>query len=286
MGDNPLICIDSVIAYIEEHLNGNLDLETVADAVHYSKYHLHRIFSETIGMTLHDYANRRQLTEAAKLLVFSDKPIIEIASICGYESQQSFTTAFKAMYKTAPAQYRDKGCFYPLQLRFTLHRKQSVGKYTLHQIQLALFSDIPAWMDLMRLVIDGYPVMNETEYLENLKGSILEKRALVLKDGPVLIGALAFSRSPGSIDFLGIHPQYRNCGIQKLFLNALLLIYLPGQDISTTTYRKGDKADTGYRNMLLKLGFSERELLTEYGYPTQRFVYQSRHGEEEDHASP
>ena len=38
--------------------------------------------------------------------------------------------------------------------------------------------------------------------------------------------------------------------------------------------------------MLLKLGFSERELLTEYGYPTQRFVYQSRHGEEEDHASP
>ena len=122
--------------------------------------------------------------------------------------------------------------------------------------------------------------------LENLKESILEKRALVLKDGPVLIGALAFSRSPGSIDFLGIHPQYRNCGIQKLFLNALLLIHLPGQDISTTTYRKGDKADTGYRNMLLKLGFSERELLTEYGYPTQRFVYQSRHGEEEDHASP
>ena len=110
----------------------------------------------------------------------------------------------------------------------------------------------------MRLVIDGYPVMNETEYLENLKESILEKRALVLKDGPVLIGALAFSRSPGNIHFLGIHPQYR----------------------------KGDKADTGYRNMLLKLGFSERELLTEYGYPTQRFVYQNRHGEEKDHASP
>ena len=128
MGDNSLICIDSVIAYIEENLNGNLDLGTVADAVHYSKYHLHRVFSETVGMTLHDYANRRQLTEAAKLLVFSDKPIIEIASICGYESPQSFTSAFKAMYKTAPAQYRDKGCFYPLQLRFTLHQKQSAEK--------------------------------------------------------------------------------------------------------------------------------------------------------------
>ena len=168
MGDNSLICIDSVIAYIEDHLNGNLDLETVADAVHYSHYHLHRIFSETVGMTLHDYANRRQFTEAAKLLVFSDKPIIEIASICGYESQQSFTTAFKAMYKTAPAQYRDKGCFYPLQLRFTLHLKQSADQYTHQQIQPALFSDIPTWMDLLRLLIGGYPVTNETEYLAHL----------------------------------------------------------------------------------------------------------------------
>ena len=99
MSDSSLICINSVIAYIEDHLYGNLNLGTVADAVHYSKYHLHRVFSETVGMTLHDYVNRRQLTEAAKLLVFSNKQIIEIASICGYGSQQSFTTAFKAMYK-------------------------------------------------------------------------------------------------------------------------------------------------------------------------------------------
>lgn len=97
MSDSSLTCINSVIAYIEDHLNGNLDLGTVAAAVHYSKYHLHRVFSETVGMTLHDYANRRQLTEAAKLLVFSNKQIIEIASICGYESQQSFTTAFKLL---------------------------------------------------------------------------------------------------------------------------------------------------------------------------------------------
>ena len=54
MSDSSLICINSVIAYIEDHLYGNLNLGTVADAVHYSKYHLHRVFSETVGMTLHD----------------------------------------------------------------------------------------------------------------------------------------------------------------------------------------------------------------------------------------
>ena len=91
------------IRYIEDHLNDKLELDIVAAALHYSKFHLHRIFTKTIGLTIHDYAQRRQLTEAAKLLVFSQKPIIEIALISGYESQQAFTGIFKAMYKTTPA---------------------------------------------------------------------------------------------------------------------------------------------------------------------------------------
>ena len=39
-----------------------------------------------------------------------------------------------------------------------------------------------------------------------------------------------------------------------------------------TTYRSCDRADTGWRAILKKLGFEERELLTEFGYPTQHFV--------------
>ena len=84
---------------------------------------------------------------------------------------------------------------------------------------------------------------------------------------------MTFSRIAGSIEFLGIHPQYRNQKIQKLFLEVLLETYLPGQEISMTTYREGDKADTGHRDLLKNLGFAERELLIEYGYPTQRFVF-------------
>ena len=272
MGNPSVTRIEAVIDYIENHLDGKLELKTVAEAVHYSKYHLHRLFTDTVGMTIHDYVQRRQLTEAAKLLVFSDQPIIEIALICGYESQQSFSSAFKAMYKSPPAEYREKRCFYPLQLRFTLHRSMSAMEFTMQDIHLARREDIPDWMNLMRLVIDGYPVMDEDDYSAKLEESIDEKRALVLKAGNVLIGAMAFTYFPGSIEFLGVHPQYRNRGLQRLFLDALLEIYLPGREISTTTYRAQDKADTGHRNLLLQLGFAEKELLTEFGYPTQRFV--------------
>lgn len=283
MGNQSIISIEAVIDYIESHLDGKLELETVAEAVHYSKYHLHRLFTETVGMTIHDYVQRRQLTEAAKLLVFSDKPIIEIAFICGYESQQSFSLAFKAMYKSPPAEYREERSFYPLQLRFILHRRTTAMEFTIQDIRLAEKKDIVDWMNLMRLVIDGYPVMDEDDYLAKLEESIDEKRALVLREGDILIGAMAFTYSPGSIEFLGVHPQYRNRGLQKVFLDALLEIYLPGQEISTTTFRERDKADTGHRDMLLQLGFAEKELLTEFGYPTQRFVLPPKKQEDIQH---
>ena len=271
--ENHIMNIDTVIDYIESHLDEKLDLEKVSKAVRYSKYYLHRMFANTVGMTIHDYVLRRQLTEAAKLLVFSVKPIIEIAFLCGYESQQAFSSAFKSMYKVPPAQYRDSGNFYPLQLRFVLYKNIPSKIFTKENICIAETGDIPAWMDLMHLVIDGYLVMDEMEYLNELTKAIEEKRALTLKESNILIGAMTFSKNSGSIDFLGIHPQYRNQGIQKLFLEVLMENYLPGQEIGMTTYREGDKADTGHRDLLKKLGFAERELLIEFGYPTQRFVF-------------
>ena len=279
MKDN-VVSIETVIEYVENHLDGKIDLDKVSEAVHYSKYHLHRMFTSTVGMTIHDYVQRRQLTEAAKLLVFSDKPIIEVAFICGYESQQAFSVAFKSMYKIPPAEYRDNGTFYPLQLRFSLYRNRVSRVFTKDDICFAEKSDLTAWMELMRLVIDGYPVMNEVDYLNAITKCINEKRALVLRDDNILIGAMTFSEQSGCIDFLGIQPQYRKQGIQRLFLDALVEIYLPGREVSMTTYREGDKADTGHRDTLKQLGFAERELLIEFGYPTQRFVLPPKHLED------
>lgn len=64
-----------------------------------------------------------------------------------------------------------------------------------------------------------------------------------------------------------------------MLLNELL----PGQEVTMTTYREGDKADTGYRSLLKQLGFAERELLIEFGYPTQRFVYSPEPQKEDSH---
>ena len=60
---------------------------------------------------------------------------------------------------------------------------------------------------------------------------------------------------------------------------GICLLYT-SQEISMTTYREGDKADTGHRDILKQLGFAERELLIEFGYPTQRFVLPPKYMED------
>lgn len=270
--------IITAIDYMEDHLFDGPDLGTVADAVHYSKYHLHRMFVNEVGITLHDYIQRRQLTEAAKLLVYSERPIMEIALFAGYGSQQAFTSAFKEMYKKTPARYREEAVFYPLQLRYVLNqnpvqraRPVSWGQ----RIACATVQDVPGCMELARLAVDGFPCLDEALYAKRLRESIDRKEALILRDADTVTGLMAFCRGSGSIDFLGVHPQYRHQGIEAAFIQKIAEETAnTGTKVTVTTFREGDKADTGYRKLFKELGFVEAEPLMEFGYPTQRFILQ------------
>ena len=242
--------ITAVIEYIEAHLTEKLDLDTIADAVHYSKYHLHRMFADMMGLTAHDYIQRRRLTEAAKLLVFSDKPILEIALLAGYESQQAFTGIFTALYKMPPNRYRENERFYPLQLKYSLEGSYSMLENKENRPWEATFAqetDIPCWMELVRLVVDGFPCLDEEEYVRILQEKIRAGQALILKDGGIAVGILLFDTETGNIDFMGTHPLYRKMGIPRAFLNKVMDELAKGREISITTYREGDKADTGQR---------------------------------------
>ena len=92
----------SAVRHIEENLAGRLGLSDVAASTNYSKHYLHRRFSRDAGMTMGDYISRRRLTEAAKMLVFTDWPVLDIAMSVGFGSQQSFSAAFKRMFKKTP----------------------------------------------------------------------------------------------------------------------------------------------------------------------------------------
>ncbi|WDH82946.1 helix-turn-helix domain-containing protein [Paenibacillus urinalis] len=98
--------IQQSIDYMEAHLEDPLSLESIASHVGFSPYHFHRMFRRQVGMNVADYLRRRRLCYAARLLLYSDASIIDISLHCHFESQESFTRAFKKLYGMPPGRYR------------------------------------------------------------------------------------------------------------------------------------------------------------------------------------
>ena len=74
--------------------------------------------------------------------------------------------AFRSMYKIPPAEYRDNRKFYPLQLRFALHRNVVNKVFTKDDICLAEKADILLCLKLCKsqrpfLIISGNDWMDE-----------------------------------------------------------------------------------------------------------------------------
>ena len=84
------------------------------------------MFASVTGFPMHTYLMRRRLTEAARMLVFSEQPVLEIALASGYETQRSFSRAFQKYFKHSPSQYRKKGDFFPLQLKYDASRREKL----------------------------------------------------------------------------------------------------------------------------------------------------------------
>lgn len=123
--------VKSTAEYIETQLKndfGALSLDNVADKIGYSKFYLNRIFREETGVTIHRYILERRITKAAEKLVYTDKPIADIAYETGYNSQQTFTNVFSSVYPYSPMKYRNNGNYIPY--RNPYQQQSAVYLYT------------------------------------------------------------------------------------------------------------------------------------------------------------
>src|SRR5690606_15979059 len=106
---NYLRQIQKGIDYIEEHLEQELELTEVSRAAGVSHWHFQRIFKALTNETLKTYVRSRRLANARIRLLPSKASILEIALRSGFESQASFTRAFRDAFGMPPARYRSLG---------------------------------------------------------------------------------------------------------------------------------------------------------------------------------
>lgn len=97
------------IDYIEANLDFDLQLEQVAKEANISQWHFQRIFKALTNETLKTYIRSRRLANSLDKLLLTQDRIINIALCAGYESQESFTRAFKKAFGLTPNEYRKLG---------------------------------------------------------------------------------------------------------------------------------------------------------------------------------
>lgn len=95
-----------VTNYVDEHYTEGVSLEEVANATGISRYYVSHLFKELMGTTFVGYVNELRLNRAAMLLVTTENPIIEIASLSGFNNLSNFNRAFKLHFGKTPSAYR------------------------------------------------------------------------------------------------------------------------------------------------------------------------------------
>jgi len=105
------------IDFIESNLDVDIELAEVARRAGISQWHFQHIFKALTNETLKTYIRSRRLANALDKLAFTKERILEIALASGFETQASFTRAFKLAFGLTPASYRRH------RIRFPFPRK-------------------------------------------------------------------------------------------------------------------------------------------------------------------
>lgn len=98
--------INIVVEYIRTHLDETLDLRTLAEVSSFSPCHFHRIVSAFLGEPPGEFIARTRIETAARLLLYSDLTVAEIAYRVGYDAPSSLTKAFGRFFGISPKEYR------------------------------------------------------------------------------------------------------------------------------------------------------------------------------------
>lgn len=104
---NIIKSFNDTIDYLETVLDDEIDEKKVTQLSGYSYSMFSRLFSILTETTLSEYLRSRRLTEAAVILRNTDEKIIDVAFKFGYESSDSFGTAFKNFHGFTPSEVRN-----------------------------------------------------------------------------------------------------------------------------------------------------------------------------------
>ncbi|OEF24255.1 AraC family transcriptional regulator [Vibrio rumoiensis] len=102
--------IEKVLEFIHEHLFLTLSLDDLAQKSCWSRWQLQRVFTAETGVNVAQYIREIKLSRAAEqLLDNSSERVLDVALSFGFNSEVSFSRAFKQFFGCSPRDYRKRG---------------------------------------------------------------------------------------------------------------------------------------------------------------------------------
>lgn len=98
--------IRRVLEYVREHLASDISLNELSAVAGLGRTVFARRFKASFQETPHQYLMQARVGRAQRMLINTDFPISQIASICGFADQAHFTDVFKRMIGTPPLAFR------------------------------------------------------------------------------------------------------------------------------------------------------------------------------------
>src|SRR5262249_32603384 len=95
------------LRYIWEHCHEPIRVDDLVGVAAMSRRGMHKAFMEHLGRTPGQELHRVRIERAKRLLRESTHKVEILASMCGYQSSNSFCIAFKQSVGMSPKQYRD-----------------------------------------------------------------------------------------------------------------------------------------------------------------------------------
>lgn len=94
------------LEYITRHFSAAISLKDMAASCYLSSSHFHRVFSAAFGISPFNYVKKLRMEEAVRQLVYTQKPVKQIAWDTGYEDESYFSRTFSMVYNTSPGKFR------------------------------------------------------------------------------------------------------------------------------------------------------------------------------------
>ncbi len=98
--------MDDVLKFVIKNFGENITLADAAKVAKMAENSFSRFFKQRTRKTFINYLTELRLNHAAKLLIETNKTIVDVCYECGFNNVSNFHRYFKMMHNTSPLNYR------------------------------------------------------------------------------------------------------------------------------------------------------------------------------------